>query len=215
VLFTVGIGSFVPALLVLFAWPFALRKAMFRAAEKQRDKFRDGLPAYLQDLASSIRVGRSFVGALAVIAESADEPTRGELERAVTDEALGRPLEESLELVGQRMGSTDMDQVALIAGLNRRSGSNVAESLDRVAEGSRDRADLRREMRALTAQAKMSSFVLTALPGVLMLGLAVISPQYAHPLFHTSLGIVAIGVGTVLVFAGWKAMGKITNVEGV
>jgi tight adherence protein B len=82
-----------------------------------------------------------------------------------------------------------------------------------VAEGARDRADLRREMKALTAQAKMSSMVLTALPGVLLLGLSVISPQYAHPLFHTTLGLISLGVGAVLVMVGWKVMKKITDVN--
>ncbi|MGA9856330.1 MAG: type II secretion system F family protein [Solirubrobacteraceae bacterium] len=206
-------GSPVPFLLVLLAWPFVVRKLVYRAADKQRAKFADSLPSYLQDLASSIRVGRSFVSALSVVGEAADEPTRSELERAVTDEALGRPLEESLEGVSLRMRSTDMDQVALIAALNRRSGSNVAEALDRVADGARERADLRREIRALTAQAKLSSIVLTALPGVLLVGLSIISPQYSHPLFHTTIGIVVLAFGALLCACGWQVMKKITQVE--
>lgn len=212
-----GVGTGIPALglIPVLAWPFVLRSMVNRAVAKQRAKFADGLPTYLQDLASAIRVGRSFVGALSAVAESADEPTRGELERAITNEALGRPLEECLDAVAHRMASVDMDQVALIAGLNRRSGSNVAESLDRVAEGARERADMRREMKALTAQAKMSSLVLTAMPGVLLVGLSVISPQYAHPLFHTTLGIVAVVMGALMCAGGWKVMKKITDVDAV
>jgi tight adherence protein B len=206
-------GSVIFGLIEMIAWPFVLRWWVYRAAEKQRAKFRDTLPSYLQDLASSMRVGRSFVGALAIVADSAEQPTRSELERAVTDEALGRPLEASLEAVSRRMESTDMDQIALIAGLSRQSGGNVAESLDRVAEGSRERADVRREMRALTAQAKMSSMVLTGLPGVLLLGLSVVSPRYSHPLLHTTMGLVALGVGTVMVLTGWRVMKKITDVK--
>lgn len=208
-------GSTLPGLGALLVWPYLLRKVVFRAANKQRFKFGDSLPSYLQDIASSIRVGRSFVGALTVVAETADEPTKSEFERAIANEALGRPLEDSLEAVSKRMESSDMDQVALIAGLNRRSGSNVAESLDRVAEGARERADMRREMKALTAQAKMSSTVLTALPGVLLLGLSVVSPRYSRPLLHTTIGIALLVVGTLMVFAGWKVMQKITSVDAV
>ncbi len=213
VLATLVTGSVLAAFVPLLGWPFVLRMFVKRAAEKQRAKFRDVLPGYLQDLASAMRVGRSFVGALDVVAGSAEEPVRPELERAVTDEALGRPLDESLEAVSKRMQAPDMDQVALIAELNRRSGSNVAEALDRVAEGARERADLRREVKALTAQAKMSSIVLTALPGVLLVGINLISPLYAHPLFHTTLGIVMLVLGTGMVLGGWKAMKKITDVE--
>jgi Flp pilus assembly protein TadB len=213
VLVTVVSGSILLAMLPLLGWPFALRMLVKRAARKQREKFKDVLPGYLQDLASAMRVGRSFVAGISAVAETADEPIKSELERAVTDEALGRPLEASLEAVAVRMQASDMDQVAMIAGLNRRTGSNVAESLDRVAEGARDRADLRREMKALTGQAKMSSMVLTALPGILLLGINLVSPLYAHPLFHTTLGIVLLGVGACMVFAGWRVMKKITDVE--
>jgi tight adherence protein B len=206
-------GSMLFAAVPLFGWPFALRWLIKRAARKQREKFRDALPGYLQDLASALRVGRSLVGGLVAVADGADEPMHGELERAITDESLGRPLDESLEAVALRMQAPDMDQVALIAALNKRSGSNVAEALDRVAEGARERADLRREIRALTAQAKMSSSVLTALPGLLLIGINLISPLYAHPLFHTTLGLVLLGVGACMVFAGWKVMKKISTVE--
>ncbi|HEX8975126.1 MAG TPA: type II secretion system F family protein, partial [Solirubrobacteraceae bacterium] len=141
-------GSGLFALVPLVGWWFALRKMMARAADKQREKFRVSLPGYLQDLASAIRVGRSLVAALTVVAESAEEPTKSELERAVTDEALGRPLDLALEAVAKRMDAPDLDQVALIAALNRRSGSNVAEALDRVSEGARERQDLKREVKA-------------------------------------------------------------------
>jgi tight adherence protein B len=110
------------------------------------------------------------------------------------------------------MQSVEMDQIALIAELNRRSGSNVDESLDRVADGARDRADLRREMRALTALSKMSSSVLTGLPVVLTLGISVLAPRYAEPLFHTTMGWVSMFVAAILVFAGWKVLKKISDV---
>ncbi|MEO6858168.1 MAG: VWA domain-containing protein [Solirubrobacteraceae bacterium] len=206
-------GSMLIAFIPLLGWPFALKKAMSRAAEKQREKFRETLPGYLQDLASAMRVGRSFIGAMTVVVDSAEEPTKSELGRVITDEAFGRPVDEALDAVAERLNAPDLGQIALIAALNRRSGSNVAEALDRVAEGARERADLKREVRALTAQAKMSSMVLTALPGVLLVGLMLISPLYAHPLFHTTIGVVLLGVGAIMCFAGWKAMGKITNVN--
>jgi tight adherence protein B len=206
-------GSTFVGFLPLIGWWFVLRALIERRANKQREKFRQSLPGYLQDLASAIRVGRSLVGALTVVAESADEPTKRELERAVTDEALGRPLDTSLEAVATRMEAPDLDQIAIIAALNRRSGSNVAEALDRVAEGARERQDLKREVKALTAQAKMSSWVLTALPGLLLVGLALLSPMYAHPLFHTTMGIIALFMGAGMCFAGWKVLSKITNVR--
>jgi Flp pilus assembly protein TadB len=213
VLVAVISGSTLLGFVPLLGWPIALRKLTVRNALKQREKFRETLPGYLQDLASAMRVGRSFIGAMTVVAESAEEPTKTELSAVIADESLGLPLEEALERVAKRMEAPDLDQIALIAALNRRSGSNVAEALDRVSEGARERADLKREVKALTAQAKMSSWVLTALPGVLLVGLMLISPIYAHPLFHTTMGVVLLGVGATMCYGGWKAMKKITDVK--
>ena len=206
-------GSTLLAVLPLIGWPFALRYAMRRAARKQQEKFRDTLPGYLQDLASAMRVGRSFVSAITVVADGAEEPLRSELERAVTDESLGMPLEVALEAVAHRMDAPDMEQVALVAGLNRRSGSNVSEALDRVAEGARERGDMRREVKALTGQAKMSSSVLTALPALLLGAISLISPAYSYPFWHTTVGPILLAVGATLVFAGWKVMKKISEVK--
>jgi len=206
-------GSPLLAILPLIGWPFGLRYAMKRAAHKQQEKFRDTLPSYLQDLASAMRVGRSFVSALTVVSEGAEEPTRSELDRAVRDESLGMPLEEALEAVADRMDAPDMDQVALVAGLNWRSGSNVSEALDRVAEGARERADLRREVKALTGQAKMSSSVLTGIPPLLLAAVSLVSPAYAYPFFHTTAGPILLAVGAGFVFAGWKVMKKISEVK--
>jgi tight adherence protein B len=213
VLGTVVSGTPAVGLLALLAWPFVLRAVINRGARKQRDKFRDQLPSHLQDLSGAMRSGRSVVGAIAAVAESADEPIRSELERAVADEQLGRPIEESLDAVARRMQADDMEQVSLIAALHRRSGSNVAEAFDRVAEGARSRADLRREVKALTGQAKMSSLVLTGLPPLLLIGMHFIAPAYSRPLLHSAGGIVALVIGTAMVLGGWKVMMKIIDVK--
>lgn len=206
-------GTALYALLTLVATPLVLRALIARAARKQRERFRELLPMHLQDLSGAMRAGRSVVGALAAVAAGADEPIKTELDRAVRDEQLGLPLEESLEAIARRMDADDMDQVALVAALNRRSGSNVAEALDRVAEGARERADLRREVKALTGQAKMSSWVLTGMPPLLLIGITIIAPVYAHPLLHTPIGLGLLILSAVMVFSGWKVMGKIINVK--
>jgi tight adherence protein B len=213
VVVTIVSGSLILGILPLLLWPIPLRQLVGRAARKQRTAFAEALPGYLQDLASALRVGRSLTSGLAIIAGNADEPVRTELERAVTDESLGRPLEASLAAVARRMHSTEIEQVSLVAALNSRSGSNVAEALDRVADGARDRADMRREVKALTAQGKMSSSVLTGLPPVMLLMITVISPSYSRPLFHTTIGIVLLVISTLMVFAGWKIMQKISTVK--
>jgi tight adherence protein B len=206
-------GTALLGLLLLLVAPFLLRAWVSRGAGRQRIAFSDQLPSNLQDLAGAMRAGRSLVGAITAVAETAIEPVRGEFERAVSDERLGMPLEETLEAIGRRMEAKDMQQVALIAALHRSSGSNAAEALDRVAEGARERADMIREMRALTGQARLSSWVLSGLPPAMLVALSVLAPSYSRPLFHTPAGIVLLVIGTGMVLSGWKVMNKITNPE--
>jgi tight adherence protein B len=210
---TILSGSVLLAVPALLIGPLAARAAVRRTVRRQREAFSEQLPSHLQDLAGAMRAGRSIVGGLAAVAESADEPMRGELERALADERLGLTLEESLRGIARRMQSEDIEQVALIAALHRRSGSNVAEALDRVAEGSRDRADMRRELSALTGQARISSWVLTALPPVLLVATSLIDPKYARPMFHSVAGIVVLVMCALMVVSGWFVMKKIVNVE--
>jgi tight adherence protein B len=213
VLIMVLSGSMLLAVLGLALGPVLLRLYVRRTARQQRKRFSGQLPSHLQDLAGAMRAGRSIVGAMSAVAESADQPIRAEFESALADERLGKPLEEALQTIGRRMQSEDMDQFALIAALNRRSGSNVAEALDRVADGARERADLKRELKALTSQAKISSSVLTGLPVVMLGALELLDPAYAKPLFNTTVGIVVVCVAAIMVVAGWKVMQRIVDVE--
>lgn len=213
VILTLVLGSIAGFLLGLPTGPIILYMIVKRAARKNRERFAEALPSHLQDMAGAMRGGRSIAGAMLAVVDGADEPTKGEFERVVADEQLGKPLETSLRSVAQRMKSEDMEQVALVAALHRRSGSSVAEALDHVADGARDRAELIREVKSLTGQARLSSRILTGLPVVLVVALALIAPDYMRPLFHTAGGIVVMVIGAFMVGLGWLAMRRIVNVE--
>ena len=72
---------------------------------------------------------------------------------------------------------------------------------------------MRRELQALTGQARLSSIVLTSLPPLLLVGISLIAPKYSHPMFHTVGGIVLLCISSVMVFAGWRVMKRIVDVE--
>ena len=96
--------------------------------------FAEQLPDNLQVLASALRAGHSLVGALSVVVDDCPEPSRSEFRRVVADEQLGVPLEDAFGVVARRMENSDLEQVALVAALQRETGGNTAEVLDRVAE---------------------------------------------------------------------------------
>ncbi len=142
------------------------------------------------------------MGSLGVVTNDAPEPSRRELRRALADEQLGVPLVDALNRISDRMESSDFHHVALVATLQAETGGNTAEVLDVVTETIRERLELRRMIRTLTAQGRLAGWVLSALPVGLLLFLSFINPHYISPLFHTTLGIIAIVMAGVMVISG-------------
>ena len=111
-----------------------------------------------------MRAGHSFAGALQQAADGATEPRAPRLQRAVTDERLGVPIDVALAAVGRRMRNDELEYVGLVANLQRETGGNTAEVLDRVIETTRARQQLRRLVRTLTAQGRLGGAIVSALP---------------------------------------------------
>jgi tight adherence protein B len=140
------------------------------------------------------------------MAEDATDPTRREFQSAVADEQLGVPIEAALQPIARRMRCSDIEQLSLVAALNQRTGGNMAEVLDLIAAGVRERAELRRELDALTAAARLSRWIVTGLPPGVLLVFIVIRPAYVRPLFHTAGGTLALCIAAGLVVFGSLVM---------
>jgi tight adherence protein B len=199
------------AALVLVPW--IARVVVNRRLRRQRILFADQLPAHLQELAATMRAGHSMISGIGVMAEGASEPTQGEFQRVLADEQLGMALEDALRSVAVRMDAQDMEQVSLVAELHRQTGGNMAEVLDRVAEAVRERAELNRELRTLTAQARGSRWIVTSIPPTLLVVIDVLNPKYLTPLFHTATGQLLLVVSVGLILAGSLVMGRIVRIE--
>lgn len=180
---------------------------------RQRRLFEEQFPAHVQEVASAMRAGHSLVGGLRTIAASAAEPMRTELDRVIADEQLGVPLDVALEPTARRMACEEVKQVALVAALHERTGGNMAVVLDQVAEAARERMELRRELHSLTAQARLSRWVVTALPPFLLLVISLEDGSYLRPLFRTATGLLLLLVAFGMVVVGSLVMRAIVNVE--
>jgi tight adherence protein B len=199
--------------LIAFVIPVAVYESISRRLKKVRKAFAEQLPDNLQVLASALRAGHSFVGALAVVVDDCEEPSRSELRRVVADEQLGVPLEDALDSVVRRMDNRDLGQVALVASLQRQTGGNSAEVIDRVTDTVRERFELRRLVQTLTAQGRMSRWIVSGLPVVLLLAFLIISPAYLAPLFHHAVGQALLALAFVLVVIGSIVIGRIVDIE--
>jgi tight adherence protein B len=207
------LGTFIAGVLALLglAVPFLVRAFVKNRVEKMRRAFADQLPDNLDVVASGLRAGHSMVGGLSLVVNDAAEPSHSEFQRVIADEQLGIPLEDALGTVARRMKNRDIEQVALVSSLQRETGGNSAEVLDRVIENIRERQALRRLIRALTAQGRLSRWIVSFLPVALLLLISAINPSYMKPLFTHTSGHVILALGAVMIVAGSLVIKRIVE----
>jgi tight adherence protein B len=220
ILIGLALGAFMGVLvnpvwmpIVAVASPIALNMYVRNRARKVRNEFGEQLPENLDVLASALRAGHSLASAMSVVADEAPEPSKKEFTRVVTDEQLGIPLDEALEVTAKRMQNVDMDQVAVLALVQREAGGNTAEVLDQVIANIRARMDLRRMVTVLTAQGKFSSWVVAAVPVGLFIFIYLVNPSQLDPLFHRAVGQVFAVAAVVMVLLGFFIIRKIVTIE--
>jgi tight adherence protein B len=187
----------------------ALRIALKRRAEKLREQ----LPDVLTIMASSLRAGHSFLQALDTVAKEIAQPAATEFQRVVAEIRLGRAGEEALEALAERVGSEDFKWAVLAVNIQREVGGNLAEILDNVSDTLRERAMMRRQVRVLTAEGRLSAWVLTLLPVAIAFYLFAVSPEYIGLLFSETVGWIMLAVAGALLTAGVLWMRKIVNID--
>jgi tight adherence protein B len=214
-LFAMWVFSQIAGILVLFglAVPLVVRGLILARMARKRRVFGDQLPDNLDVLASGLRAGHSLVGAFAVVVNDAPEPSKGEFQRVIADEQLGVDLAVALTRVAVRMKSRDVEQIALVASVQNETGGNAAEVLDRVVESIRERQELRRLVRTLTAQGRLARWIVSILPVGLLVIISIVNNSYMKPLFTHTSGRIMLAVGAALIISGSVAIGKIVDIE--
>ena len=165
-----------------------------RARQRQR-KFTAQLPDMLNLLSGALRAGFSLMQAVDAVSQEIEDPMGKEMRRVVTEARLGRALEEALEDTAVRTGSADFAWAVMAIRIQREVGGNLAELLMTVAETMVQRERLRREVKSLTAEGRISAIVLGLLPPGLAVVMYVINPGYMSPLFHEFAGSGRAGRG--------------------
>ncbi len=195
------------ALVVPLLAKFGLR---FLGARRQR-AFADQLDDSLQLLASSLRAGHSLLQALASVASEADEPTSEEFARIINQNRVGRELSHALDDTARRMASEDFVWVTQAIAINREVGGNLAEVLDGVGHTIRERNQIRRQVKALAAEGKLSAYVLMALPVGIAGFLSMSNPAYMAKFVESLAGYALIVAAGVLFLVGGLWMRKVVS----
>jgi tight adherence protein B len=169
---------------------------------RRQAAFADQLDDSLQLMASSLRAGHSLLRAVDSVSQEAAAPTSEEFARIVSETRVGRDLGDALDDVAERMASDDFRWVAQAIGIHREVGGNLAEVLDTVGHTIRERNAIRRQVKALSAEGKLSAVVLMALPFGIVAFLLVSNPAYLAPFTTTLVGWCMTAAVVVLLVAG-------------
>lgn len=194
------VGPFGAALAV--AAPVAARVELGRRASARQRRFADQLPDTLAMLAASLRAGRAVPQAMELLANESPEPTAAEFRRVLIETRIGRDLVDALHRVAERTNSTDFGWAARAIGINRELGGDLAEVLDNVAETIRDRCQIARQVRSLSAEGRLSAWILLGLPLAVAGFVSKGNPGYLDVLFTERMGQAMVGTGLVMFLIG-------------
>jgi tight adherence protein B len=206
-----GVGA-QAAILALAAYLAPLLYVRFRQGRRQH-KLVAQLPDALALLSSALRAGYSLPQAIENVSQHAAPPISEELERIVREMSIGRTHEQALISFGRRARSEDVDLVVAAVLINSQTGGNLARILESIAGTIRDRVHVKNQIGALTAQARASGTIITALPFGLATLLYLIAPDYFRPMFSDSIGLTFIGLSLLSIAVGYFLIRRLARVE--
>lgn len=180
---------------------------------RRRAAFTEQLPDVLQLVAGALQSGFSLPQALDAVVREDSQPASGEFSRAIAETRIGGELETALNRVAERMNSTDLRWTVMAIGIQRQVGGNLVEVLRNTVDTMRERAQVRRQVKALSAEGRLSAYILVALPIVLAGYMFLARPDYIRPLYTTAFGLVMLIGSAVLVVVGSIWMRNIVRLE--
>jgi tight adherence protein B len=212
--FTIVLGATL-VLLLPFAFGVAIPLVFVSFKSRRRlTEIEESLPDLLITLAASLKAGHSFRQGISAATGEDQGPITKELKRVLTETSLGRPMDDALQEMADRVGSKDLQFVITAVTIQRQVGGSLAGIFDLVADTIRQRQQFQRKVRGLTAMGRMSAYTLIGLPFFLGLILTIMNSTYMNPLYTTSIGHMLIVIGLLMMAFGSLILKRIVAFKG-
>jgi tight adherence protein B len=214
-LFMAVVGASAPLMLVAMviagAAPFAI---VWLKMRKRLRMFEDQLPDLLITIAASLKAGHSFKQGLQAVVDEGHPPANAEVKRVLTEASLGRPMDDALAEMAERVGSSNFEFAITAVTIQRQVGGSLATLFDMVADTVRQRQQFARKIRALTAMGRMSAYTLVGIPFFIAGAVTLLNRPYMRPLYFTTPGRFLIALGLVMMLLGSLVLKKIVSFRG-
>jgi tight adherence protein B len=215
VMFTIGViaGSVLLGIVLATTPPLVWQLVLSIRRDRRHSRFSEQLPDILQLLTGSLRAGYGLVQAIDTIARDIDEPAKSEFRRILIEHRLGRDLNDAMDSCAERMDNADFSWVVQAIGIHRDVGGDLARVLDNIVATVRDRVDVHREVRSLSAEGRLSANVLTGLPILVLIAIQIMNPDYLSELFGQPIGWLLLATAAVLLLVGTLLIRRMVRIR--
>ncbi len=204
----------------IFATPVAVLFAGFlpisklkNDRKKRLEQFEEQLPDALDMMSRALRAGYPFNETMHYIAEEMQPPLSKEFGITFEEINYGRDIKEAFNYLLIRVPSTNLIAATAAISIQRETGGNLAELLDKISDLLRKRFRFQRRVKTITAENRLSAWVLSLLPFIVFLAISITSPEYVKPLFNTEIGHLILSGGLVLQVIGAFWIRKLINFD--
>lgn len=206
---TPGLWGWAPGL-ALGAAPY-----LYLAQKRNRRmrRFTEQLPEAIDLIARGLRAGQSLPAAIEIVAQECEDPLRSEFRRAADEQSFGLPFREAMLNLSRRSPLPDLQFLVTAILVQRETGGNLAQILDKTSHVIRERVRVLGQMRIRTAQGRFTGWVLTGLPFVVFVGMNFLHPGYGQVLFEDPNGRVWVEIAAVCMVIGVIAIRRIINIR--
>jgi tight adherence protein B len=204
-----GLLGWLPGLALGFVPYFILRQKRNRRSRR----FAELLPEAIDLMSRGLRAGQALPATVETVAQECDDPVRSEFRRAADEQSFGLPFREAMLNLSRRMVVPDLQFLITAILVQKETGGNLAQILDKTSHVIRERARVAGQMRIRTAQGRLTGGVLIALPFVIFVGMNVLNPGYGKVLFETPLGQKMVTYAAIMMTIGILLIRKIVNVK--
>lgn len=202
------VGLFAALGVAMAEWVYVLIRI-----DRREAAFTNQLGDCLTMVANAMRAGFSFLQAMDLISKEMEPPISDEFKHVMRDINLGASVEHALDDMDKRVNSPDFSLVVTAVLIQQQVGGDLAHILDTISETIQDRIRMRREVKTLTAQGRMSGWVLVALPVITGFLISATSPGYMEPLFNEKIGQIAIVIAIVMDIIGYIVIQRIVDID--
>ncbi len=186
---------------------------LLQKRKRRLRRFSELLPEAIDLMSRGLRAGQALSASVETIAQESDEPLRSEFRRAADEQSFGLPFREAMINLSRRVPVTDLQFLVTAILVQKETGGNLAQILDKASHVIRERVRVAGQMRIRTAQGRLTGWILCALPFVIFIGLNFLNPGYGKALFQDPLGQKLVTYAAVMMVIGMLVIRKIVNIK--